>query len=131
MGMMDINEKIIDLKLQGNCCSQIIMQMGMDAMGKEKNPDLIAAMAGLCGGLHRGKVCGILTAAACLLYMRNPEEAGQGQNEELLDWFEDEFGSLDCDELLEGNPLNKAEKCPAMMDATYKKLQEMLGWEDD
>lgn len=127
---MAINEKIVELKMQGNCCSQIVMQMSLDAMGKDENPDLLAAMKGLCGGIHCGKTCGALTAAVCAIYLANPEHA-QELAEELLDWFEDVFGETDCSALLDENPANKAERCPIFMDSVFKKLQELMDWDDD
>lgn len=119
-----MNEEILKLKLQGYCCSQIIMELGLRKLGKE-NPDLIAAMAGLCNGLWRGETCGILSAASCLLYLADPKEAGTNVGT-LNEWFEDAFGNPDCDELLEGNPLSRVEKCPVMLEATFAKVSELL-----
>lgn len=124
-----MNQDILEFKLKGYCCSQIIMGLGLKKMGKE-NPDLIAAMAGLCNGLWQGKTCGILSAAICLLYLADPEEAGRFYGSAFYEWFEDAFGSTECDELLEDNPLNRAEKCPAMLEASYLKLCELLEWDE-
>ena len=56
-----MNEEILDLKLKGYCCSQMIMEMGLRRLEKE-NEDLVSAMAGLCDGMWSGRVCGILSA---------------------------------------------------------------------
>lgn len=125
-----MEDRIFELKMNGYCCSQIIMQMGLDHMGKE-NPDLIAAMRGLCNGLQEGKVCGTLSAAACLLFLADPERAATRLNLELLEWFYDAFGAIDCEELLEGDPMNKVAKCPMIVESTYKKVVELLEWEDE
>ena len=123
-----MNQDLIELKLKGYCCSQILMELGLRKMDKE-NPDLIAAMAGLCNGLWQGRVCGILSAAICLIYLADPHKASHTAVQELNDWFEDTFGSIDCSELMEGNPLNKVEKCPMMLESTFVKVEELLEWD--
>ena len=71
--MENIQERMMDLRLKGYCCSQILMQMGLDQLGKE-NQDLIDASGGLCDGIYSGKTCGVLTAAVSLMYLADPEE---------------------------------------------------------
>ncbi len=124
-----MKQEIFELKLQGYCCSQMIMALGLKRLGKE-NPDLIAAMAVLCNGLWQGKVCGILSAAICLLYLADPDEAGRFNANALHEWFEDAFGSTECDALMENNPMNRVEKCPAMLEASYMKICELMEWDD-
>jgi Putative redox-active protein (C_GCAxxG_C_C). len=124
-----MNEDIFELKLRGYCCSQIIMELGLRKLGKE-NPDLIKAMAGLCNGMWQEKTCGILSAAICLFYLTDPEQASQYNASAFTEWFEDAFGSTECEMLLEHNPLNKAEKCPAMLDASFMKICELLDWDE-
>ncbi|NLT48873.1 MAG: C_GCAxxG_C_C family protein [Clostridiales bacterium] len=116
--------RIKELKFQGYCCSQIIMQMGLEGTGRE-NDDLIAAMAGLCDGMHRGKVCGTLSSAICLLYLVAGNQAGR-LCDELYEWFEDSYGSVECDTILKGNPINKAAICGDLVESTYLKLVEMF-----
>lgn len=123
-----MNLDILDYKLKGYCCSQIIMEMGLVRLGKE-NPDLVKASAGLCDGLYQGYVCGILSAATCLLYLADPEEASRSLAADLNDWFTDAFGSTECSELLGDDPLNKVEKCPMMLEATFKQVEELLEWD--
>lgn len=124
-----MKQEIFELKLQGYCCSQILMELGLRNLDKE-NPDLISAMAGLCNGLWQGKVCGILSAAICLLFLTDPDEAMRFNAAAFNEWFEDTFGNTECEELLEGNPMNKVEKCPMMMEASYQKICELLDWDD-
>jgi len=123
-----MNQEIFELKLKGYCCSQIIMELGLQKLEKE-NEDLIAAMAGLCDGLYQGRICGILSAAICLLYLADPHEANKTNVQDLSDWFQDVFDAVDCVDLLAGNPLNKIEKCPMMLDATFTKVAELLDWD--
>lgn len=124
-----MNEEILDLKLKGYCCSQMIMEMGLRRLGKE-NEDLVAAMAGLCDGMWSGRICGILSAGICLLYLVDPKEASRNNVEELTEWFEDAFEYTDCADLMDGNPLNKVEKCPMMLEATFQKIAELLEWDE-
>lgn len=123
-----MNEDIFELRLKGYCCSQIIMELGLMKLGKE-NPDLIQAMAGLCNGFWQGKTCGIFSAVICLLYLVDPETAGRYNVMAFSEWFEDSYGSTECDVLLENNPLNKAEKCPSMLETSFLKVCELLDWE--
>lgn len=124
-----MNEEIFELKMQGYCCSQIIMGLGLRRLGKE-NPDMIKAMAGLCNGIRLGKFCGILSAAVSLFFLAESADQAQGHAEALTEWFEDSFGSSECSALLDNNPLNRAEKCPVMLDAAFRKACELLEWED-
>ena len=124
-----MSQDIFELKMHGYCCSQIIMELGLRKLEKN-NPDLISAMAGLCGGIWHGMNCGILSGAMCLMYLANPHETNQTHAHDLSVWFEDAFGSVNCDELLADNPLlNKVEKCPMMLEATFTKVCELLEWD--
>ncbi len=116
--------RIMELKMKGYCCSQIIMQMGLEGLGLE-NEDLIKAMAGLCDGMHRGITCGTISAAVCLLYIIDKEQADR-LSDEIWDWFDDSFGSTECDTLIQGNPLMKTQICGNLVENTYLKLVEML-----
>lgn len=122
---MDLKERIFELKLKGYCCSQIIMALGLSDLHRE-NPDLISAMGGLCNGFEEGKFCGTLGAAISLLYLVDPYEANKSMRADLMDWFYDRFGAYDCEEILDGNPMNKTTLCPVMVEETYEMLQEFL-----
>lgn len=136
--MEDDRLRIFELSQQGFCCSQILLMMGLEAQGKE-NPDLIRAMAGLCGGGgYSGKNCGAFTGGLCLLSMY----VGRGTLEEmevlfasrmmaqLVEWFEDEIGSkyggVNCIQILEENPLNKMERCPDLIQLVFEKVEAIL-----
>ncbi len=123
-----MNEELLDLRLKGYCCSQIVMEMGLRRLGKE-NQDLVAAMAGLCEGMWSGGTCGILSAGICLLYLADPKTASQQLTEDLTDWFEDAFGTVSCEELLAGDSLARVEKCPMMLESAFQKIEELLEWD--
>ena len=123
-----MKEKIFELKMKNYCCSQIVMAIGLQQLGME-NPRLIEAMAGLCEGVKCGKICGTASAAACLMYLVDAKAAQEGLVQEYMDWFEDSFGALDCEELLSDGPMAKLEKCPMLVESTMTKLEELLEWE--
>ncbi|MGI6225276.1 MAG: DVU_1555 family C-GCAxxG-C-C protein [Peptococcales bacterium] len=130
--------RMLELSQQGFYCSQILIMLGLEKQGKE-NPDLIASMAGLAGGLgFAGKNCGTLSGGACLLALY----AGRGKLEEAEDaklnlminelvvWFEEnygqKYGGIDCNNILADNPANRLERCPQILYETYLKVQEIL-----
>ncbi|MDT3701296.1 MAG: C-GCAxxG-C-C family protein [Thermincola sp.] len=133
---------LFKLAAQGFCCSQILLILALEAQGKE-NPDLVRAMEGLCGGLGRaGKTCGALTGGTCLLGL----QAGRGLateppsrhlNEmvkELVEWFEKEFNSLECADILDGTLDADAAypvKCGQIVMGVYHKVQEILNANKD
>jgi hypothetical protein len=118
-------ERIFAYRLKGYCCSQIIMAMALEDMGRGENPDLIAAMGGFCDGLHEGRLCGTLAAAICVLYIAEPYEADRTLRAEIMDWFLDLYGSYECEEITGGKPLNKHSICPPMLVAVYERLLDI------
>ena len=124
-----MKEEIFTLKMNGYCCSQIVMDMGLRRLGRE-NPDLIEAMAGLCYGAKCGRLCGVVSAAVCLLCLADSRAESKGLIQEFLDWFEDAFQELDCEALLGDDPMAKVEKCPMLVESGLLKLSELLEWDE-
>lgn len=135
---MDEMMRMMELAQQGFYCSQILLQLGLEAQGKE-NPDLVRSMAALAGGLgFSGDTCGALTGGACLLALY----AGRGTAEEtedprlnlmigeLVEWFTQEYGELyggiRCDIILADDPSNRTKRCPSMVLGTYEKVKNLL-----
>ena len=129
---------MVELSRSGFYCSQILVQMGLDAKGKQ-NPDLMRAVGGLAGGLgFSGGTCGALAGGACLIGLY----AGKGESEEMEDgmqkemigelvkWFESEVGSAyggsACSDILEGNPANRLARCPPIVMKTLEKVKAIL-----
>lgn len=123
-----MNEEIFTLKMNGYCCSQMVMEMGLKRLDME-NEQLVEAMAGLCDGAKCGSICGVVSAALCLMYIADGKEAESGLIEEYLGWFEESFGALDCRDLVGDDPMAKLEKCPMFVESTMVKLEEMLEWD--
>ncbi len=126
---MDLADRVKELSLQGYCCSQIIMLLGLEGLKKE-NPDMIEAMAGLCNGMHSGDVCGIITSACCLLALADRKKAASFMNEELLQWFSAEYGgalaSIRCSDILRGREHDKFNICPLMCEETFQKILSIM-----
>ena len=135
---MDELTRISQLHLQGFHCAQVLLIMGLEHQGKE-DPDLIRAMNGVSGGLgFQGKTCGALAGGACLLGLF----AGRGTLEEseqrslnvmiqqLVEWFEagfgEEFGGIDCNTILGGDPWNRLTRCPRLINETYFMARQLL-----
>jgi C_GCAxxG_C_C family probable redox protein len=135
---MDGLDQIIALRKQGFYCSQMILLLGLEQLGKS-NPDLVRAMHGLAGGLgFSGELCGALTGGASLLGLY----AGKGTPEQLEDprldfmivdlvkWFKaeygEQFGGIRCDEILAGNSQNQVIRCPLLVTGVLQKVNELL-----
>jgi hypothetical protein len=129
MRMSDAAKEIRRMAAQGYCCSQIMVKIGLDAR-QEENPELLDAVAGLCNGLHFGLVCGVLTGAACLLSLYDKKNAASDMIPKLVDWFETTYAQsckgINCEDILEGNPVNKLERCPKIMEETIEKCRMLL-----
>lgn len=121
--------RMYELRLKNYCCAQIVIKMGLEDAGKEENPEMVQAIAGLCNGLHSGLVCGIISSSACLISLLRPKDAPFLTNE-LLNWFvynfQDTNGGITCKDILAGDPLNRTVKCPKLLEATYDKIWETL-----
>jgi len=121
--------RIRNLQQQGYCCTQIMLKMGLEDAGLPEEPALIKAAAGLCGGMHSGLVCGILSGACALLALLLPEKTA-ALCSKITEWFSNEFkaenDSIDCKDLIPGGDLDRFVKCPRMLAATYAKVKELL-----
>jgi C_GCAxxG_C_C family probable redox protein len=130
--------RMAKLREQKFHCSQILLILGLERQGKS-NPDLVRAMTGLANGLgDSGKICGVLTGAACLLGLY----AGRGEPEEqenhrlnvmiqeLVVWFEERFGNsyggIECQNILNDDPWNRIIRCPNLVTETYLKTIGIL-----
>ena len=129
---MDAFDRIMELSREGLYCAQIMVQLALDAEGKE-NPELIEAVRGLCGGFAwSGGPCGALSGGACLLSL-----LGRGldisEREELVAefhrWFAGrtaQFGGEDCNDITGGDRGNMFSVCPGMIIDSYEKCVELL-----
>lgn len=135
---MEDLERMRELKQQGFYCSQILMLMGLEMQGKE-NPDLIRATHGLAGGLgFTGELCGALSGGAALLGLYAGKGTAPDEEDprldfmitDLVNWFKQEYipryGSIRCEDILNGDAKNKATRCPLIVAATFQRVKELL-----
>ena len=126
---MDLFDRMLELSGQGFYCAQILMILALESEEKE-DPDLIRAMGGLNGGLgFSGRVCGALTGGCCFLsYFLGKGEAEEMEDPQaalligkLAEWFEEttksRYGGCSCREILDGDPRNKIQRCPELVEA--------------
>jgi hypothetical protein len=129
--------RMMELNYNGYYCSQILLQLALEAQGKS-NRDLIRAMGGLANGCgFSGGPCGTLTGAACLLSLY----AGKGSDDECQDdaltymlndlgeWFSGTYGSryggITCEQIV-GDRTEMRQRCGAIVSETYAKVMELL-----
>lgn len=139
--MNDTAFRIYKLASVGFCCSQIMLKLTLEEEEKE-NADLIRAINGLCGGIgFTKKTCGVLTGGIGIIGLY----AGKGEDrevykenykimiEEYMDWFEGEFESTECGDIIgiqsisdDAGNINYPIKCGDILQKSYEKVQEIL-----
>jgi len=121
--------RLHQLLREGCCCSSAIVKLGLELKG-QKNLQLVQAVSGLCRGLYSGLVCGALTGAVCMVNIVDPENANAEIVPELVEWFrnacEEEYGGIDCRDILRDDPANRAARCPALIEKTYLQAKQLL-----
>ena len=119
---MDAFDRILDLEREGLYCAQIMVQLALDAEGKE-NPDLVQAVRGLCGGFAwSGGPCGLLA-----------RELDAEERIKLIgeyhEWFKArtaQYGGENCENIERGDPQNMLTICPGVIMDSYEKCVELL-----
>lgn len=130
MGAMD--DRIMEHLLNGLHCSQVMMQLSLELRQREEE-FTIRALGALGGGMFCQRTCGTLTGAVAMLSSYYSREAGQPEpigykepSKQLVQWFEQEYGSLECRELVVFEKEQIMQKCPGMMACTFAKCMEIL-----
>lgn len=133
--------KMFKLASLGYCCSQILIMLQLENLDTE-NPQLVKSMAGLCAGVgNTGKTCGIVTGGACLFGLY----AGKGTDTEnrddnlkkmihdFIEWFENEFESTECADMITVDLLNDIShssaypiKCGNALTKSFNKINDIL-----
>jgi hypothetical protein len=135
---MDDLDEIRQMQAQGFVCSQIIMKMGLDLLGRE-DADLVRTVHGLAGGLgYTGDVCGALTSGVCLLGLYAGRGLAEEQDnpkllfmvEDLVKWFKTEYGlpngGIHCANIINDEAGKMASLCPLIVSATFQKVKDLL-----
>jgi len=133
--------KLFKLVNSGYCCTQIMVKMALDEEEKE-NEDLLRAVNGLCMGVgSTQKICGVLTGGIVILGLyagkgndiEYPKEEYSSMVDEFKDWFELEFGSTECADIIgvcsvKDYTTNQEYrlKCGDTLIKSYEKILEIL-----
>lgn len=129
---------IFKLSAQGYCCTQIMLKMALDEEGKE-NEDLIKSVNGLCNGIGGNqRTCGVLIGGVMILGLYGGKSGAEHYKSnygdmvhEFIDWFEEEFESIDCMDLIGVTKFEKGDtsymlKCGDLIIKSYDKVIEIL-----
>lgn len=139
--MDDLVFKIFKLTSTGFCCTQIMLKLALDEEGTE-NPDLIRSVHGLCKGIGGSqKSCGVLTGGIAILGLyaakgtdrEYPKEDYSKMMDEFIEWFETEFNSTECADLIGitqfddvANNQSYPIKCGDILVKSYQMIQQIL-----
>lgn len=138
--MIDDNGlRMMRLAKEGYCCSQILLRLALEDMGRE-NPDLVRAMAGLCKGLGQcAGTCGVLSGGAALiaLYLGKGHDADAAHDRlplllaEYVEWFQDhaggQYGGITCSDIMGGDCAQPdLNRCGMLLYHSYNRIQELF-----
>ena len=126
---MTDREMLDILRSKKLCCAQMMVAMGLCLKG-EQNDGLVDAAFGLCLGVHSGLLCGTLSGGALMLSLFDKELAKNELIPMFSQWFEDEmtskYGSLNCGEIIGGDPSFKTVRCPQIVELAYFEAKRLL-----
>jgi|GEM_PF-48565 len=130
--------RMLELVQQGFHCSEVLLFMGLDSLGKD-NPDLIRSVSALAGGIgFAGEICGALTGGACVMGLYagrgTPEEDEDPKMkmmvQELVNWFSQKYGGtyggIRCRDITGDDPESVASRCPRLVTSVHKKVKSLL-----
>ena len=84
---------LVEAVHEGYCCSQLLMQLMLNARGEE-NPALIRAMQGLCHGIGQSEgPCAFLPGGACVLALLAGKGAAGEEPSSMLTPMLNEYAS--------------------------------------
>ncbi len=123
--MDDLEDRVNALMLSGICCTSALVALALEDVGHD-NPEFVAKVAVLCGGLWSGTTCGALTGGVLALsILQGDRPADHMTVGHYVDWFRAEFGSIECADLVEEDPMARAVRCPPIAVAAYLKAHEL------
>lgn len=130
--MSSLSDRIMELSGMGYHCSQIIMQLSLD-LREAENEQMIRALGALGGGMFCQDNCGTLTGGVCVLGSYCPREEGepepteyQDMAKELVQYFEETNGSVNCRDLVNFDRESIMAFCPGLIERTFEKIVEIL-----
>ena len=134
----DAGLRMLELAGKGYCCSQIMVLLALDEMGRE-NPDLVRAASGLCNGMGDcSGPCGVFTGATLVLGLHAGKGADMEQADDKLslmleglrDWFASatsEYGGTSCGAILNGECGQPDQvRCGGLLSAASAQVRQIL-----
>ncbi len=134
--MDDLPQRMLQLRTEGFCCTQIMLILGLETQGKS-NTQLVRATQGLCFGVATGEeACGALSGGVCLLSLytgkgtkdEQVDERFLPMAKELTSWFRQTHGeaaaSARCGDILAAHP--EGSPCGGIVAATFAKVMDIL-----
>lgn len=126
----DLDREVAGLMRSGTCCTQVLVELALEETGRS-DPLFVSAVAPLCTGLCSGITCGALSGgvlALALLHRDRPVDRTTVRH--YVDWFRREFGSTDCCDLVEDDPVARGLRCPPITAACYRQARRLSGVEE-
>ena len=123
--MTDIGLRVIELGLQGRCCAQIMVQLALEERGEE-NIQMADAAGALCFGHFSGAGCGALSGAALAMWLLAGGPVDGALVAELVDWFRERHGAVDCSAILKGDLTARMTTCPGIIVSTYDQAKALI-----
>lgn len=130
--MLDIEKMVQEQLRTGLHCSQVMMQLSLQLRDREE-PFTVRALGALGGGMFSQRCCGTLTGGVAAISSYFPRQPGEPEPEgykkpaqALVEWFEAEYGSLDCKDLLAAEGRKVMDFCPMLMARCFEKTLEIL-----
>jgi Putative redox-active protein (C_GCAxxG_C_C) len=126
----DLDGRVSELGLQGYCCAQVLVMLALEDRG-ETNQQLVDAAAGLCFGLSEELLCGALAGGALALGVLAGSKVSGAVVSDLVDWFRDEHGTVECSGILQGDQFARLTRCPPIVGAVYREARSLLSSHDE
>lgn len=124
--MIEMEQKVAELSMSGLCCAQVVLQIVGLEVQEQKNDQLIKAVRGLCYGMQDQYLCGSLSGGICGLSLYDfTAEDLHDVCEELIAWFEESFGGVNCSDLI-GRGGDPAPICRDSMVQVCQKCFDIL-----
>lgn len=133
-----MEDRILELARSGMACSQIMMQLALDAQGID-NAELVRAMSGLTRGMGRtGHACGALTAGCAIIGLftgqgdmdEPPHPDADAMLKEYVDWFMQNVagahGGCDCNDIISGDYTKTIAVCLPIVQDAFEFIMNML-----
>lgn len=123
--MRDLDVRVNELGLRGLCCTQVMVRLALEELDEE-NPRMVEAVGTLCLGLSEGLGCGALLGGALAMGILADTPPDGVLISDLVDWFRAEYGTTDCERILDGDPAARLTRCPGIVAATYAEGKAIL-----